>query len=134
MFIKTLALATSLFVGIPKDAQNNQNNSQNNSAVAQEQVIDAKINVSAIYNADKTIEQIVAVAKIPLSQLGALSNGRQRTGFATVTITETAQGKRTITRRNIEKTSEVYQQAVKSLEESITFYKKNHKVALNKKK
>jgi hypothetical protein len=130
MLLKKLAFIVAIFASTPiaifavtpKDQAQPVDN-----VVQEEQVIEAQVTVNAVYGSNKKIEQIVAVAKVPLAQVGKLHNGRRRTGYATVTVTEAANGKRKLARRNIDTSSELYQRLIETLNDSIVYYKEHHK-------
>ena len=129
MIAQTLALAMALAFTAPAFAAQKAPQKPRHQIVAEHKDIDLKSTVNGVWGKNKKLEKIVAVVTAPLSQVSQIvKTGKKapKKGMAILTIVEAKNGKRTISRKNLNKTSELDAKMRLALDEAITYYKQNH--------
>ena len=137
MIAQTLALAMALAFTAPafaaqkaphKAPHKASQNKPRNQIVAENKDVVIKTTVNGVWGKNKKLEKIIAVAAVPLAQIpqiGKTGKARKK-GDATLTVVEAKNGKRTISRKNLDKSSELNNKMRLALDEAIAFYKQNH--------
>ena len=130
MLVQTLALICTLTCVAPIALQGKTTEitpkALQNTGSSEHKVVAAKVTVNGNYahGKNKKLEKIVAIASVPLSEVGKGKNRKK--GDIRLTIIEGKNGKRKIVRKNLDKSSELYAKLRQTLDDSILFYKQNH--------